>query len=90
MMNCKEVTESLLRFRDGELGPEDTEVLRQHLHLCPPCMDLFDGYDEIVAVLERLRPVNMPSDFLERMKCCLKEREGKTAEEPEERPGAAD
>ncbi len=75
MMNCKEVTENLLRFRDGELDAEQTEVLRQHLHLCPPCLDLFDGYDEVVELLHRLKPVNMPEDFLGRMKQCLKERE---------------
>lgn len=74
MMNCKEVAENLLRFRDGELGSEETEVLRRHLHLCPPCLDLFNGYDELVEVLERLRPVNMPPDFLARMKRCVRER----------------
>ncbi len=73
MMNCKQVAENLLLFRDGELGEEETEVLRRHLHLCPPCVDLFNGYDELVEVLERLRPCHMPTDFLARMKRCVKE-----------------
>ena len=71
-MNCKEVTEKLLLFRDGQLPSSEVEVLRKHLHMCPPCIHLFEGYDEVVAVLERLRPVNLPTDFLARMKAQLK------------------
>lgn len=67
-MNCEELTAKLLAFRDGDLSEADTEVLRQHLHMCPPCVHLFEGYEEVVEVLERLRPVNMPADFLQRMK----------------------
>ncbi len=80
-MDCKQVAENLLRFRDGELGPEETEVLRHHLHLCPPCMDLSDGYEEVVAILERLKPVNMPADFLSRMKRAMEAREAPDAGE---------
>ncbi len=73
MIDCKQVAENLLRFRDGELSTEETEVLRQHLHLCPPCEHIFDGYEEVVEVLKRLKPVNMPTDFLARMKKCCSE-----------------
>jgi hypothetical protein len=71
MISCKEVAEQLLRFRDGTLPETEMEGLRTHLHMCPPCLDLFEGYDDLVQVLERLRPVNMPPDFLARMKKCL-------------------
>ena len=70
-MNCKEITEKLLLFRDGDLPPDEVEILRTHLHMCPPCEHLFDGYEEVVDILERLRPVNMPADFLARMKARL-------------------
>ena len=39
-MDCKHLAEQLLLFRDGQLTSEETEDVRQHLHLCPPCMHL--------------------------------------------------
>lgn len=67
-MNCKEVTEKLLAYRDGDLPPDEIDYLRRHLHACPPCLHLFDGCEEVIGLLERLRPVNLPPDFLDRMK----------------------
>jgi len=73
-MDCRQVAENLLLFGDGALSPEDTESLRQHLHLCPPCITLFESYEQLVEVLHRLQPVKMPPDFLSRMKQKLKDR----------------
>ena len=70
---CESVAAKLLLFRDGDLSEEETQYLREHLQYCPPCLDLLNGYDEVVEVLHRLRPVNMPEDLLERMKARLKE-----------------
>lgn len=67
-MCCKEIAEKLLAFRDGTLPETEVPFLREHLHLCPPCLDLLNGYDEVVAVLQRLRPVHMPADLCQRMK----------------------
>lgn len=75
MMDCKLLAEKLLLFRDGNLSAEETEEVRQHLHLCPPCMGLFNSYEEVVEVLERLRPVNMPEDFLARLKTSMSQGE---------------
>ena len=76
MMDCRTVADLLLKFRDGELSEADTETLRQHLHLCPPCLDLMNTYEEVVAVLERLRPVSMPEGCLERLHARVKEERG--------------
>ena len=51
-MNCRKVTEKLMAFRDGELPEDEIQILREHLHMCPPCIDLFDGYEEVVEVLK--------------------------------------
>lgn len=67
MFNCKQVTEQLLAFRDGTLSEEDTEILRKHLHLCPPCGHLLGGYEETLRVLKRLQPVPMPEGLMERL-----------------------
>lgn len=68
---CRDVGERLLGFRDGTLPPDETEWLRQHLHLCPNCMTLLQSYDAMLDVLERLKPVNMPPGVLERIQKSL-------------------
>lgn len=73
MMDCRAVADQLLRFRDGELPDAETEDLRKHLHLCPPCLDLLNTYEEVVVVLERLRPCNMPEGTLDRIRAKMKE-----------------
>ena len=59
-VSCRDLAEKLLLFKDGDLGPEETEYLRQHIHLCPTCLDLLRSYDEVVEVLHRLKPVQTP------------------------------
>ena len=65
---CRDVADKLLLFRDGDLDENETEYLRQHLHLCPMCMDLLRSYEEVIDVLHRLQPVKMPEGLLERLK----------------------
>lgn len=64
---CRDVGERLLRFRDGDLPPDETEWLREHLHLCANCMNLLHSYEEMLGVLERLKPVALPPDALARI-----------------------
>lgn len=70
-VHCRDVGERLLGFRDGTLDPTETEWLRQHLHQCANCMTLLHSYEEMLSVLERLKPVAMPADFLERLRTTL-------------------
>ena len=65
---CREVGERLLQFRDGELAPQETAWLREHLHLCPNCVTLLSSYEEALRVLARLKPVDMPPGVLERIR----------------------
>ncbi len=68
---CREVAEKLLLFKDGELDENETEYLRRHLHMCPPCLDLLASYDEVIEILRRLRPVKLPPGLLQRLKARL-------------------
>lgn len=72
-VTCKELAEKLLLFRDGELDEQQTEFLRQHLHLCPMCMDLLRSYEEVVDLLQRLDPVSMPDGLMDRLKKRMEE-----------------
>lgn len=71
MMSCEQLADLLLRYRDGELGAEETDVLKAHLHKCPPCLDLLGGYEEVVKTLARLQPCCMPDDVLSRVRARL-------------------
>ena len=73
---CQKVAENLLLFRDGNLPEQEMQFLREHLQYCPPCLELLDGYEEVLNVLERLKPVNMPSGLMERMRRKLREELG--------------
>lgn len=79
---CKRVSEMLLQFRDGTLPAEDVQFVRDHLHKCPPCVGIFNSYEEVVEVLHRLQPVPMPTDLLERMKRKIAEGASFDDEEP--------
>lgn len=68
MIDCRAVADQLLRFRDGELPEDETEDLRKHLHLCPPCLHLLNTYEEVVSVLDRLKPCAMPPGLLDRLR----------------------
>ena len=59
-VSCRDLAEKLLLFKEGDLGPDETAYLRQHLHLCPTCLDLLHSYDEVLEVLHRLQPVRPP------------------------------
>ena len=65
---CREVGERLLQFRDGTLQTQESEWLRLHLHECPNCVTLLDSYDEVLRVLERLKPVALPPGALDRIR----------------------
>ena len=82
MSCCQDIAEKLLQFRDGTLPEDEMAHLREHLQYCPTCLCLLNGYDEVVDVLERLRPVNMPADLLERMKKCVEDEVGCCEESP--------
>jgi anti-sigma factor (TIGR02949 family) len=66
--SCRDLAEKLLLFKDGDLDEMDTEVLREHLHLCPHCLDLLHSYDEVIEVLHRLEPANLPPGLLDRLR----------------------
>jgi hypothetical protein len=72
-ITCRDVAEKLLLFKDGELPAKETAYLKEHLHLCEECLAFLGSYDEVVMVLGRLKPVEMPPGVLDRVKRALRE-----------------
>lgn len=43
-MNCRECSEFILRYLDGELAPEEHTSFERHMDRCPPCQRYLDQY----------------------------------------------
>ena len=50
-MNCDQYRDSLPLYVSGDLGPEESEKLAQHLDVCPACRAEYEKLSEIVAAL---------------------------------------
>ena len=50
-MNCDPYKDSLPLYASGDLGPEESEKLAQHLDVCPTCRAEYEKLSEIVAAL---------------------------------------
>ena len=53
-MNCADYTDLILRLSDGELGENDTELLRAHLARCPNCRREFRAMKNVMDHLGTL------------------------------------
>jgi anti-sigma factor RsiW len=47
-MNCRECTEFIMRYLEGELAPDERAVFERHLAHCPPCDRYLDQYKRTV------------------------------------------
>jgi anti-sigma factor RsiW len=49
-MNCREFTDFLMDYMEGELPDEEREVFESHLRCCPACVAYLESYRQTVAV----------------------------------------
>ncbi len=67
MYNCKDSINLLLDFLDGELSPEDTEHLREHLRGCSPCVDFLRTYKATPGLCKRAMAQRMPQEMASKL-----------------------
>lgn len=66
MTNCpNEVVQYMHEYLDGEIAPEQEQVLNEHLATCEECQKLFDELSNAVALLELADPMQAPVGFTE-------------------------
>jgi anti-sigma factor (TIGR02949 family) len=63
MFSCKELTQMLLEYLDGEMAPEEEARLRQHLSACPPCLDFLETYKATPSLCRRALASKMPPEL---------------------------
>lgn len=49
-MNCREFSDFLMNYLDGELPPAQHDSFEGHLRLCPDCVTYLRTYEETVAL----------------------------------------
>ncbi|KFE69086.1 anti-sigma factor family protein [Hyalangium minutum] len=63
MYTCKDSINLLLDFLDGELTPEDTQHLREHLQGCSPCVDFLRTYRATPGLCKKALAQKMPQEM---------------------------
>lgn len=53
-MTCREVTEFIMHYLEGELPAAQREEFARHLAACPPCVRYIDTYKATIAAAKSL------------------------------------
>ena len=64
--DCEHVGAVLQAYLDGELGPEDAEVVAEHLRFCDRCGIEASTTERVITALRRQRP-DLDDGSLERL-----------------------
>lgn len=67
MYNCKDSISLLQDFLDGELSPEDTRHLKEHLAGCAPCVDFLRTYRATPGLCRRALEARMPQEVADKL-----------------------
>lgn len=52
-MNCRECTDFLIDYLNGELPPAQQRIFEGHLELCPPCLTYLESYRETLKLANK-------------------------------------
>jgi anti-sigma factor RsiW len=77
-MTCRELAELLIDYVAGELEPEKSEHVKQHLVLCPPCEIYIQTYQVTIRLTRKLPPVPLPPELEKRLRAAVEEAGGAT------------
>ncbi|MBF0488320.1 MAG: zf-HC2 domain-containing protein [Nitrospirae bacterium] len=67
-MNCKDVTEALPDYMDGQRDNAAAEAVKGHIELCGTCAEQLRSLVALSEALKGLEPVKAPADFTHRLK----------------------
>ncbi len=70
--NCDDALANLYAYLDRELDDSTTAAIRGHLADCPPCEHAFGFEDRLKSVIRERLSVEIPNEFLERLREALR------------------
>lgn len=64
-MDCRKIDQLIYPYMDGELTPEEAEIVRVHLSTCAGCGNKYQSWQQISAALHDLgeKPISAPPGF---------------------------
>ncbi len=66
--DCSEVLDRVFEYLDGEMGPEDTHRIKEHLDECAPCLSEYDLDVAVKALIRRsMVPEHAPEQLRSRI-----------------------
>lgn len=66
-MTCKDVTDFLMRYLDGELTPAEAAAFDAHLAICTQCIDYIESYRDVVRLSGESARVDPPAEMPEEL-----------------------
>ncbi len=74
MRNCKQVTQLLSDYIDGELEGREKQNLDLHVMACPDCLHYLQTFRETRKLVGEIRYEEIPGEFRKRLHSVLHER----------------
>lgn len=81
-MNCRRVEKLIALYEGGDLAPDATRAVAEHLRVCAGCRDLATGFEASREFLRTHEPPEFDAAFFDSVRCNVM-REIKQAPEPE-------
>jgi anti-sigma factor RsiW len=75
-MTCREMAELLIDYVSGELAPELSDHIRQHLCRCPPCGVYLETYQLTIKITRQLPPAPVPPELMARLRAAVEQEKG--------------
>ncbi len=73
MITCRELADLLSDLACGELPPERTAQVDQHLRRCPACVAFVESYQSMIRLTRHLPGRPMPPRLAQRLRAVLEE-----------------
>jgi anti-sigma factor RsiW len=73
MMTCKELTELMMAYCDGELPKESCELICQHIRACVSCHHFLESYQITMRLCRELPMAAIPEQLLAKLRAALKD-----------------
>lgn len=71
---CREITDLLVDYLTGQLGPETVAAFEEHLLLCTDCVAFLNTYKKTVQATRSLRFEDIPAEMEKRVRRFLRQR----------------
>lgn len=66
-MRCQQIAEKLNDYLEGQLTAQEAQTIKEHLHECSACQELFMALQEVRSSLQKMPRINIPPSLVENL-----------------------